>query len=893
MSDEEKRSPEPPLQPPPGSQLQQQPSQGEEKKDSEEEFMYPSFLTIRYSNIIGSNGTYFWVQKEGVSAVWAKDGWQIVWNGKKGRWNLLNPYNMLVGRTVKRGTVSIPPTNKKWCTRETENDNFQVSPLEVLEVLVYRKGEEVLARFKNQWYLATVFRVHKDDTVDVWWHDQPKLKSSNIPFNYLKKSRRLAIKIKFENFENVSRLARLKIPLSWKVRKLRNLIGCKTTTNMEEISMYLDDSAALSLSKKIGDLGLGSGVCLTAKKESFEVFKKEDPNGTWSQGEKCEFLCSNGFWRKGTIKAVNVSKTGIIADVETDDSETHSVPVTMWHKHLRTPGTGLQAPLPPGTVLHELPFQVGEQVMVLISKGYKKAATITTALNTAEGERPKWRVTFVGDDGEDLREYNSDVLERIPNRQQTQIPLANISVLPLDSEYMRIFDSIEKIDDSKDPESFERTLNDIFAKFPEMGDDNAINALVFSVLNRFKKMDSKALLAQKREICIHLAELMPTYRDAEISKTLPYDSKVLEPIPDPECYGEAGKYLPGARLSITLMDEFDKNEVPKGSRVVQIDKDMVNHLTFNEIVKKIKKAYSRTSVIEFVFNIGGTNAWIKWFKSRRHKQQWRLKHQTVPVPGTHTRQSVEVEPPPPSMDKFQVNEIVHVLDGEAGKKIALIVSIDGNNTYTIAYIPQNKMENLRQVKGNLLVKDPIDNAGSAQTQLQPIQRPLSKGAITLSIYSQVNNLSGDNEKKQNVSLQEVRRRLKNEYPNDNIEQILGCTLEDFFENGDQYEFRRGNGEAPPTVRLIAKFVQQEMRELNKSNGLDEGGQMLQTRTEFHGPIERPEFKAEQAEIFKGQLAHLEQTANSMCIFPTKQQLRQALESNYTLETQISHLLDRL
>jgi len=860
--------------------------------------MYPGFLTIRHSDIVGSNGTYFLVQQEGASPHWAKDGWQIVWKASKRRWFLLNPYDVSLGRTVKRCMARIPPTNKMWCTRETGSGNFQVSALEVVEVLVYWEGEEVLARFKNGWYLGTVFRVHKNDTVDLWWHDQPNLKSSNIPFSNLRKSRRVSIKIKFENFENVSRLARVKIPLSWRIRKLRNLIGCKTITNCEEISLYLDDSAALALSKKIGDLGIGSGACLTAKKEAFEVFKKDDPEGTWSQGEKCEYFCSDEQWRKGTIKAVHVSKTGITVDVETDDGKTNSVHVSMWHRHLRTPGTGFQAPLPPplppplpNGYPQEFQYQVGEQVMVRISKGFKKAASITTALNTAEGERPKWKVTFAGEYEEDWREYTSDVFERTHNCQQSQVAQTNINVLPLNSDYIRIFDSIEKIEDSKDSESLKKTLEGVFAKFPESGDDNAINTLVFSVLNRFNKMEPNALFCVKREICIHLAELLPNYRDAEIAKTLPYDSKVLEPIPDPESYGGIEKYLAGARLSMTLRDGIDKDEVPKGSRIVQIDKIMVNHLSFEEIIEKIKNAYSKTSVIEFVFNIGGTDAWIKWFKSQR------LKQQSIPIPGTFTRESVELNPPeapPPSVENFQPNDLVHVLDGEAGKKIALIVSSDGNNMYTIAYIPQNKMENLRRVSGNLLVKDPdpIDNGGCAQSQPQPIQRPISKDAITVSIYSQVNFLSGDYEKKEDVSLQEVRRRLKNEYQNDNIEQILGCTLEDFFERGDQYEFKRGDGKSPSTVRLIAKFVQQEMSELNnKSNGLaGPAGYVLQNRSEFHPPMQRPEVKAE---INQEQLATLQQTVNSMCIFPTRQQLRQALESNFTLETQISYLLDRL
>jgi len=672
--------------------------------------MYPGFLTVRHSDIVGSNGTYFWVQQEGGSPLWAKDGWQIVWKAKERMWFLLSPFDVSFGRTVKRCQVRVPPTNKRWCTRENGNGYYQPSAMEVVEVLVYKEGEEVLAKFKNRWYLGTVFRVHKDDTVDLWWHDQPNLKSSNIPFSYLKKSRRVSIKIKFENFENVSRLARVKIPLSWEITKLRNLIGYKTTTNCEEISLYLDDSAALPLSKKIGDLSIGSGTCLTAKKEAFEVFKKDDPEGTWSQGEKCEYFCSDEQWRKGTIKAVHVSKTGITADVETDDGKTNSVHVSMWHKHLRTPGTGFQAPLPPplppplpNGYGQEFQYQVGEQVMVTIAKGFKKAATITTALNTAEGERPKWKVTFAGEYEEDSREYTSDVFERIHNSQQSQVAQTNINVLPLNSN--------------------------------------------------------------------------------------------------------------------------------------------------------------------------------------------------LPIPGTFTRESVELNPPeapPPSVENFQAHDLVHVLDGEAGKKIALVVSSDGNNMYTIAYIPQNKMENLRRVCGNLLVKDPdpIDNGGCAQTQPQPIQRPLSKDAIAVSIYSQVNFLSGDYEKKEDVSLQEVRRRLKNEYQNDNIEQILGCTLEDFFERGDQYEFKRGDGKSPSTVRLIAKFVQQEMRELNnKSNGLAESaGQMLQNRSEFHPPMQRPEVKAE---INEQQLATLEQTVNSMCIFPTRQQLRQALESNFTLETQISYLLDRL
>merc|ERR1719193_1348832 len=199
------------------------------------------------------------------------------------------------------------------------------------------------------------------------------------------------------------------------------------------------------------------------------------------------------------------------------------------------------------------------------------------------------------------------------------------------------------------------------------------------------------------------------------------------------------------------------------------------------------------------------------------------------------------------------------------------------------------MEDPRQVSGHLLARDPNDLVVGAQTQVQPTQHPLSKDAIPLAIYSHVSSLSGDCEKKEDVPLEKVRRLLENDYPNDNYEQILGCTLEDFFEKGDQYEFNRGNDKSQHTVRLIARFVRQE-RELKNSSGLAEAANlMLQNRSNFHPPMQIPEVKAE---INQEKLAHLEQTANSMGIYPMKHHLRQALESNFTFESQISYLLEK-
>jgi len=620
---------------------------------------------------------------------------------------------------------------------------------------------------------------------------------------------------------------------------LRDIIGCKTLTNWESISIYKEKNVTLPLSKTIGELGLSSDVCLTAKTDVPLPLSKEEPSGMWSVGDECEILCYDGQWRKGSVSDLLKDKRGLSAEVSLED-QTDKIHVSMWHKLLRRPGTGFQAPLPVATC-HLPTFLVGNAVMVTVSPGLKKAAQITTML----GNCTQWRVRFEGEEHEDPEVYGVNDLEKAEYNLETNMRPDYFSTA--EGGINSILGITNRINECEDEHSLQVVINDINDKLLNKAGDE-VSALVASVLNRFRhQIVYKCIFAAKTELCIHLAQLLPAYEKAVICVDLPFDEGAINPISNPDVVAtDEEKYLSGAVLTKNLSWDGVAGskdvKIPMGARLVSVGGEEVSHLPFEKILSKVRDYHKLTNTVSYAFNIAGTDVWLQSNPGG------------LPLGVRFHRNSTADE------ENFQVNDVVYYLDG-SDLKVANIIQYEGKGMYCILFIDKNIMEPPRQVHGSLLSKDPA-KIRDGQSQSQPEQLSVCKKNITDSIYKLLEKNEGGS-----VAVGEVQKMLGTEYPDCDVSKVLGSSLVKFFDQSYLYELFRANEEGGLSVTICKLFKKEEA---------------VHDDEKFCGPVQIPESDKEK-------IAKLREAANGMGIYPSEEQFASTVKEYIDLNGQINHL----
>jgi len=839
----------------------------EEERESEHEMMKPKILMISDAEVNACNGKYFLVKDDGLNGTWAKEGWRVTMNEETRQWLLISPNDEVVGRTMKSFKRPLPPIGTKWWLRQGVGASklYKISALEITRVIVYRKGEEVLAKCGISWYFATVSIVHENSTVDLRWRNEPHLKSSNVPLSRLRKNKRLTVRLRLEGFETERSLARLVIPLEWWVKDLRDFIGRETLENLESIKLYTDDGKELPNQTQLESLDLCNDVWLRAKKEKPDIVEKGKPLGFWWKGDSCEVFCEDMQWRQGIVSNIVKDQCGLTAEVVIDEEgKSISIPVFLWHERLRIPQ-------PEGVpTCARPPFREGMKVMVSLDSGERRQGTITS-----RSEDNNWMVIFDGENQECNQTFRMDQLAEVAHYQNM---LGAMNILPdysaCQDPALRVAEVIDQIHECKDADMLSAVLQTILE---DVSAKNDVSVQLLAIFNRFRRqIDNGSIFPQKVELCIHLAKLLPPQ---ELSEMVQLDTKNLLPIPDPENEGQFSK---GARLSKNICWDVDGPAddvtIPLGSRLVEICEENVQNLAFEDVIKKIM--HDSYPVVKVKFNISGTTEGMRKYRQSLDRN---LRKDSGRFGDTNESYSTNhVEPPPPSnellecVEQFVISDTVWFLDGE-DVRMAKIIDHEGDNTYLIAFIEEDKNVSPRQVPGSLLSQDP--------NSLKERQNDQQLHPAKVNIHSVVAKIQGYlSEFRKPQPIEEVRNLLKREFRGHDFEKLLKGSLEDFFNREDQYQVIQGDEKSFPRVQYLCmqQFIGDE-KELHwrekVSRAFQNGG------LGGHQDVEID------MEVTSEQLAQVRETAQIMGIFPSDDQIRQAILSQDHLNEQINYLLE--